>query len=199
MLISPPGFRAHHGIIAALVLLYDFACKKIAVLGALTMGSLRALNLLTAAAPLWLPGATDAGDPAVPTVLLTAACCYAVYVIAVTILGIYEDTQRVAPRALVAVQTAPLVAGFTGLLAVQDGLWPAPILAAGPILAYARRNRLQTIWDRAAIRRSMMYLLLGTMLYTALLAGAANRWTEAAGIALCIPVARWIARHISLT
>lgn len=199
LLCSPPEFRMHHGLIAVLVLLYDFACKKVALLGALTMGTLRGLNLLTAAAPIWLSGAANPEEQPALTVLLAAAACYAIYVIAVTILGIYEDTERVSPRALVTVQTAPLIAGFVGLLSVQGGLWPAPALATIPIVLFARRNRLRTSWDQASIRQSMMYLLLGTMLYTALLAVAKDCWPEALGIALCIPVARWIARHISLT
>lgn len=199
LLCSPAEFRMHHGLIAALVLLYDFACKKVALLGALTMGTLRGLNLLTAAAPLLWSGAVTADEQPAVTVLLTAAACYAIYVIAVTILGIYEDADRVTPRAVVTVQTAPLVAGFVGLLSAQGGLWPAPAIATVPIVLFARRNRLRTKWDQASIRQSMMYLLLGTMLYTALLAAARDRWPEALGIALCIPVARWIARHISLT
>jgi NhaP-type Na+/H+ or K+/H+ antiporter len=45
----------------------------------------------------------------------------------------------------------------------------------------------------------MMFLLLGTMLYTALLTLAAGRWPEALGIALAILLARRIARSIALT
>ena len=44
-----------------------------------------------------------------------------------------------------------------------------------------------------------MYLLLGTMIYTALLAGAAGDWVAAGSIALAIPVARRIAKTIALT
>jgi hypothetical protein len=45
----------------------------------------------------------------------------------------------------------------------------------------------------------MTYLLLGTMLYTALLTLAADRWPEAVGIVAAIPAARWISRRIALT
>jgi hypothetical protein len=82
---------------------------------------------------------------------------------------------------------------------VQGGLWPVPLVAALPVLWFARRNRQCTAWDRPAIRRSMTLLLLGTMLYTALLCAAAARWIEAAAIAACVPLARAIARRISLT
>ena len=46
---------------------------------------------------------------------------------------------------------------------------------------------------------SMTLLLLGTMLYTALLALAAGRPAEAVGIVLAILPARWISRRIALT
>jgi hypothetical protein len=68
-----------------------------------------------------------------------------------------------------------------------------------PALWFLRRNTLQRTWDRAAIRRSMMWLLLGTMLYTALLCVAVDRFVAAAAIGAAIPVARAIARRIALT
>jgi 4-hydroxybenzoate polyprenyltransferase len=185
--------RAHHAVIAALVLAYDFALKRAAVVGASTMGVLRALNLAVAwslAAPL---------DPAAAPALAVAALCYAVYIVAVTVLGIFEDQPHVRARAVVAVQTAPPLAALVGLAVVQGGVWPVPAAALVPVLWFARRNRQQHAWDQAAIRRSMTLLLLGTMLYTALLCGAAARWLEAAAIAGCVPVARAIARRISLT
>ena len=195
VVLSPPAFRWHHMLLALLVLVYDFLSKRNAWAGALNMGALRGLNLATAAAPLWLHG----GLAQVPGPLLTAASCYAVYIVAVTILGLYEDQASVSPRAVVTIQAAPLLAGLYGLIEVQGGLWPAPVLAAVPVVAFARRNRLVERWDQAAIRRSMTWLLLGTMLYTALLCAASECWVEAAGIAACIPVARRIARSISLT
>ena len=45
----------------------------------------------------------------------------------------------------------------------------------------------------------MMWLLLGTMVYTGLLAMACGRWLEAAAIFVMIIPARWIARTIALT
>lgn len=185
--LSPSGHRLHHGAIAALVLAYDFACKRSVLAGALTMGVLRGLNLAVAAAPAY-------GDA--PRALLAAAVCYALYIVAVTILGTFEDQPRVRPRAVVAIQTGPMVAAFAGLLAVQGGLWPAPALALVPIVAFGRRNRLVPQWDQPAIRRSMMFLLLGTMGYTALLCGAAGRWDGAAAVLLCIPAARAVTRAL---
>ncbi len=186
LLLSPCTW--HHGLIASLVLAYDFVLKRRAMLGALAMGSLRALNLVTAAA----------GAIAVPTALLAAAACYGGYIVAVTILGIYEDEKSVRPRAVVAVQTAPMLLAFAGLLAAQGSLWPAPLLAAIPCLWLARRNRLTTRWDQSAIRRSMMFLLLGTMLYTGLLCLAVGRPIEAVAVVACIPLARRVTAAIRL-
>lgn len=185
--LSP--WRLHHGLIAALVLVYDFASKRVLPLGAITMGLLRALNLLTAAAPLW---------PEPPRTLLVAAACYAGYIVAVTFLGSFEDDRSVRPRAVVAVQAAPPVLAFLGTASVQHGLWPAPALLALPILWFARRNRLQQQWDRGAIRRSMMLLLLGTMLYTAMLCVASGEYLAASLALGGIPLARRVTRAIAL-
>lgn len=186
--------RLHHGVIAALVLAYDFLGKRLDWLGALGMGTLRALNLGTALA---VGGASMAAP--VRSALLVAAACYGLYIVAVTILGIFEDTPKVRPRAVTAVQSAPLIAALCGLLAVQQQLWPAPLLAAIPIVWFARRNTRQRTWDRAAIRRSMTFLLLGTMVYTALLALAAGEPVVALCIGGAIAPARWISRRIALT
>jgi hypothetical protein len=184
--------RAHHGLIAALVLAYDFAGKRIAWLGALGMGSLRGLNLGTALA-------LGAGTEGHQAALWTAACCYGLYIVAVTVLGIFEDEKQPPPRAVAAVQTAPPLCALAGIYAVQGGLWPAPALAAVPALWFLRRNSRTRVFDRATIRRAMTFLLLGTMLYTAMLALAAERAWLALAILAAIPPARWIARRIALT
>jgi len=192
--ISLSPCRIHHGLIAALVMVYDFASKSAPWLGALNMGLLRGLNLATgmALAPATLPA--EASQP-----LLLAAGCYFIYIVAVTIVGIFEDTPHVSGRAVAAVQTAPPIVAFFGIAAVQGGLWPAPALAAVPILWFLRRNATTKDWSQATIRKSMMYLLLGTMLYTAFLTWAAGRPFEALGITAAIPLARLIARRIALT
>ena len=197
MLLSP--CRPYHAIIAGLVLGYDFVLKRVDWLGVFGMGALRTLNLATALA--LAPGAlleTAAGETA-RNALTLAALCYGVYICAVTVLGIYEDRPNVRPRAVASVQAAPPLAALCGLLVVQGGLWPAPAIAALPIVWFARRNSLMQQFDQAAIRRAMMFLLLGTMLYTSLLCVAAGRWLEAGAIAAAIVPARWIARRISLT
>lgn len=188
--------RAHHGLIAALVLAYDFGSKRIEWLGALVMGSLRALNLGTGLALAAQLGPVDAERARHCAI---AAGCYGVYILAVTVLGIFEDLAKPKPRAVSAVQTAPPLAALCGLWTVQGALWPAPAIAALPIALFLRRNSRMRQWPKAEIRRSMTFLLLGTMLYTALLAAAAGRWPEAAAIAAVIVPARWIARRIALT
>jgi 4-hydroxybenzoate polyprenyltransferase len=186
--------RTHHGLIAALVLAYDFGGKRWPWLGALLMGTLRALNLGTALA---LPGFAAAG--AETAALHTACACYAIYIVGVTVLGVFEDTPHVRGRAVSAVQTVPPLAALAGIAAVQQGPWPAPAMALLPALWFLRRNARRSHWDRAAIRRSMTLLLLGTMLYTASLTWAAQRPWQALGIVAAIAPARWIARRIALT
>ena len=193
LLISP--CRLHHGLILALVLAYDFAVKRVAWLGALNMGLLRGLNLCTAAAIVGF----DNLSPELQQPLLVAALCYCIYIIAVTIVGIFEDTPSVSGRAVATVQAAPPIVALAGIAVVQGTFWPAPALAALPALWFLRRNSRMRQWPQHEIRRSMMYLLLGTMLYTALLTLAAGRWVEALVIAVAIPVARRIARSIALT
>ena len=64
---------------------------------------------------------------------------------------------------------------------------------------FLRRNTRMRAWPQAEIRRSMGFLLLGTMLYTGGLALAGGRGDVAAAIVLAIAPARWIARRIALT
>lgn len=188
VLLSP--CPRHHGLIALLVLVYDFANKRLGWFAAPLMGSLRALNLATALA---LPAAADC--PA----LLAAAVCYGAFIAGVTVLGMLEDRPAASARLVVAVQATAVLAPFVGVCVVQGAPWPAPVVAAVPLLAFARRLVRVAVWDQRAIRRSMMFLLLGTMLYAALLALAAGRLVEALAIAAAIVPARWIARTIALT
>ena len=189
----------HHGLLATLVLVYDFAAKKVAWLGALNMGVLRGLNLWTGMAIAVATASTEMPSPDTERALLVAAVAYAIYIVAVTFLGIFEDSKTVTGRAVATVQSAPPIVAFGAIAVVQGSFWPAPALAAMPALWFLRRNTMRREWPRAEIRRSMTYLLLGTMLYTALLTLAAGRPYEAAGIAATIPVARAIARRIALT
>ncbi len=194
LLLSP--CLLHHAAIAALVLVYDFLGKRVDWVGACLMGLLRALNLGTGWA---LAIALQAEAPEATRRLLIAACCYAAYIVAVTILGIFEDLPRVKDRAVATVQSAPPLVAWAGITSVQGSLWPAPALAALPVLLFLRRNSRIRTWNQAEIRRSMTFLLLGTMLYTAGLTLAAGRWLEALCIAVVIVPARWISRRIALT
>jgi len=192
LIVSP--CLPHHGLIAVLVLTYDFVAKRAGWLGPVVMGTLRGLNLGTALA---VDGAAIATEHR--HALVVAAACYGGYIVAVTILGIFEDAPNVRPRAVASVQTAPPLLALCGLWTVQNGLWPAPAIAAVAAFLFLRGNSRRTSWDRSAIRRSMTFLLLGTMAFTALLALAAERPIEAAGIAAVIPAARRISRRIALT
>lgn len=184
--------RAHHGLIAALVLAYDFGSKRFPALSVPLMGSLRALNLGVALA--YAAPAASARDDA-----LFAAVCYGVYIAAVTTLGLFEDAPSVRGRAVAAVQSAPPLAALFALAVVQHGIWPAPAVAAVPALWFLRRNSRRRDWPQTEIRRSMGLLLLGTMLFTGALAWAAGAPVAGAAIVACILPARAIARRIALT
>ncbi len=179
-----------HGAMAVLVLGYDYVWKQGALLGALTMGALRAANL--ASGPIVVAGVAPSDS------LVVAASVYAVYVVAVTILGIYEDTPKVRPRAVVAVQMAPPIAAFLTILWTPQP-FPAAAIAGVAAFAFCVRARRITVWTQAAIRGSMTWLLLGTMLYTGLLCMGHGRVAEALVVLAAIPVARWISRRIALT
>lgn len=190
VLLAPqPAF---HLLLAGLVLLYDFASKKVRLLGALNMGLLRGLNLWSAAAYCALPAASM-----VP--LRIAAFCYAMYIFSVTLLAALEDERSVRPRAVANLQAAPLLLGLWGVVAVQGSWWPAPVLAVLPMLWLARANRAITQWSPTQIRAAVGKLLLGTLLYDALLCLAAARLTEAAVLLVAIAPSRWLARHFQIT
>lgn len=179
-------------LLAALVLLYDYVLQRRIELGALTMGALRALNLLAGAA---------FAARAFPTaeVVLVPAVAYALYVVAVTILGYYEDERRVSARAVAGVQAVPPVVGVLALLVLPERTLA---LVFGFLLAGAfcvRVRRIGSAWDRAAIRGSMTWLLLGTMLYASLLCLGSGRVIEAVVVAMAVVPARWISRRIALT
>ncbi len=190
LLLSPVPW--YHGVMAALVLLYDYALKKGAVLGAVTMGLLRGMNLATG---FVLGGAVSSGlmDMSV------AAGAYGIYIAAVTLLGIMEDEPHVQPRVVLSLQVLPPLVAFLALLSLGRGLWPAAALSLPFALLFALRNRRVATWDQQAIRGSVTWLLLGTMLYTSLLCMTRMRVWESLGIAAAILPARWISRRIALT
>ncbi len=178
--------------IAVLVVLYDYAFKRSPVGGAITMGVLRAMNLLAGAMAVSHAAPDD-------RLIWIAAAVYGVYILAVTILGIFEDTPRVAPRAVIAVQTVPPVFAPLVLLALPER-WPGAGIGLAMAILFGMHVRKQgNVWPQAAIRKSMMYLLLGTMCYTSLLCLGSGRTPEALGIAVALVLARRIARVISLT
>jgi 4-hydroxybenzoate polyprenyltransferase len=186
--------RLHHGIMAVLVLAYDYGFSKRAAVGAVSMGILRGLNLATGFLVV------DAVGTQWPE--LSIACgAYGLYILAVTLLGIMEDEPRVQPRVLQSLQALPPLVAFLALLSLSGGMGLAPALSLVPVLLFALRNRRVRSWDTRAIRGSMTWLLLGTMIYTSLLCLAATpmRLVECLGIAAAIVPARWISRRIALT
>lgn len=178
--------------IATLVLAYDYVLKRAPVTAAVTMGTLRGMNLLAGSIAV-LGTWPDARG------VWIAAGVYAIYIVAVTILGIFEDETSVSPRAVLGVQTIPPVFAPLALLA-QPQPWPAAGIGLALAAAFGMRaKRIGDAWDQGKIRRSMMWLLLGTMAYTSLLCLANGFVVECLAIAAAILAARWIARSISLT
>ncbi len=180
----------YHGAMAALILGYDYLLKKSPLLGAINMGTLRAMNLLVPAA--WIDQMPES------QLAFIAAAGYAVYILSVTLLGILEDAPRAQRRAVLGLVCVPPLTSSLILYAAAPQPWPAAAIGfalSSCLLWHYRAGE----WDQARIRSVMMWLLLGTMLYTGLLAMACGRWFEAIAILLMILPARWIARTISLT
>lgn len=178
----------HLGL-ATLVVAYDYFLKRWAPVAAATMGSLRGLNLLSGAVVL---------GAAPPDVLVHAALAYFVYIAAVTLLGVLEDEPRVKPKAVVSLG---LVAPASACLALYGTEHAAAAVAVGAgllVVLWVRTLRRRT-FDRRAIRVVMTHLLLGTMLYTALLCLGMGRLPEAAAILAAALLGRRITRRIAVT
>lgn len=182
--------RTYYALILTLVLCYDYLVKSSVAAGVVVMGTLRGLNLAA--------GAVTTTWAAPPPEVLVAAIAYAVYIAAITLLGVLEDRADPSPRAVVAVQCVSPVAACIALLAMPHP-WPAAAVAlVGAVLFVARALRT-TEWTVEAIRGSMTWLLLGTMAYTGLLCLAAGRPIECALVLAAIWPARRISRRIMLT
>jgi hypothetical protein len=153
------------------------------------MGSLRALNLLTGGIVL----ATS-----VPAVLLHAAIAYFVYIVAVTLLGVLEDEPRVKPKTVVSLGLlAPVCAGLA-LTQTAAPAMPTAFAALLLVVLWLRALRRRS-FDQRAIRRVMLFLLLGTMLYTSLLCLGSQRCPEALAILGAALLGRKISRKIAVT
>jgi len=188
-LVTSP-IPAYHGAMALLVLAYDYLLKGIVWLGALVMGLLRAMNL-TAGASLGL-----AGDGQLPAEVLYAAAAYAVYILAVTLLGALEEDTR-AQRAIRGLFCVPPLVALLALMGTAQP-WPAVGIAlALVVVLFARHRHLQ--WGRDEVRAAMTWLLLGTMGYASLLCLASGYLAESLIVAVMIVPARLIAIAISLT
>ncbi|MEE2887210.1 MAG: hypothetical protein VX951_07235, partial [Planctomycetota bacterium] len=164
--------------------------KRTPLLGAINMGGLRAMNLLVPA--IWIDRIPD------QQLVIIAAAGYGIYILSVTLLGILEDAPRVQRRTVLGLVSIPPVTVALILSGATPNPWPAA--AIGFLLAgwLVWRHRAGE-WDQGRIRGAMMWLLLGTMIYTGLLALACGRWPEALAILAMILPARLIARTIALT
>ncbi len=182
--------RGYYAALAGLVLAYDYLLKRWTAAGAAAMGALRGLNLAAGAV------AVAAASP--PREVIVAASAYAVYIAAVTLLGVREDDRQARPRAVAALQHVPPLVAVLALLSMPRP-WPAAAVALVLAAAFLVRVWRTPRWDQAAIRASMTWLLLGTLLYAGLLCLAAGRPLEGAIVVAAAPAARWISRRIALT
>ncbi len=194
LLLSP--WWPVHAVLAVLVLGYNYRVKRVVAAAALTMGCLRGLNLLAGVVAVThgLPS-----DPATKLPLLAAASGYALYIAAVTLLGVLEDHRRPPARAVHGLLLVPPLVTVL-VVASLPQVWPATAIAIVLGLLFARRVRHHNDdWDGPAIRAALRWLLLGTMLYTSLLCLGSGHQVEAAAIAVAILPARWISQHLAIT
>ena len=194
--VSP--LRTAHAALAGGAALYDYRLsspRAPAWVGGLAMGSLRAGNLSI--------GVVVASAPAftVPETQLPwiAAAVYGIYILCVTVLGEFEDLRRIPQKAVRSIQVIPPVAAALVIVCTPQGWLAGPIAVLLASVFTARAARIGLSWDQRSIRQSMGWLLLGTMLYTSLLALGHGRWIEAAAIAACAFGARQIMRLFPLT
>lgn len=180
----------YYAVLAALVLGYDYVIKSSPAAGALTMGTLRGLNL--AAGAVATTGAAPTRE------VLIAAGAYAIYIVAVTFLGILEDDPRAKRRAVISIQSVPPLCATLAFFGMPQP-FPAAAIAMMLTVAFALRARRIEEWSQAAIRGSMTWLLLGTMLYTGLLCLSAGRTLECLVVLAAVFPARRISRAIALT
>ena len=186
-------WTAYWAAIAALIVCYNYGAKRLPAAAALNMGALRGMNLLAGCVALSTPLQRWPTEQ----YAWIAMAVYAVYIVAVTVLGGYEDDRTVSPRAVVSVQSIPPLFAPMALLALPQPV-PAAWVGFGCALALAlRARRIGSAWDQAAIRGSMFWLLLGTMVYTALLALGCGAWRESLLVLATVPIARWIGRRVS--
>lgn len=191
--IAPETTWIHHGILAGLVLVYDYLAKANVLAACTNMGVLRALNLWTGM--LFLTG--DA-TPALVLDQRVAAGAYGIYIFTVTLLASYEDDPRVRPKAIVSLLAIPPLVTLAALVSIQDGNPIVVVAAIGLVFAFGRRNRAVELWTPVTIRGAVVWLLVGTMLYTGLLCAARERWFEAVGILATALLARRISRRIAM-
>jgi hypothetical protein len=179
----------YHVLLAALVVGYDYLFKRSVPLGAATMGSLRGLNLISGGVLL---------GAAPPPLLVHAAIAYFIYIVAVTLLGVLEDEPRVKPKTVVSLGLLAPVSATLALTQTRDALAATTVAFVLIVALWVRALRRRT-FDQRAIRLVMTHLLLGTMLYTALLCLGMRRYPEAGAIFAAALVGRAITRRIAVT
>ena len=172
--------------LATLVLAYDFVTKRSGLLGPLTLGACRALNLLL--------GAAASGPRSLRPELLAVAAGYSLYIVLVSHLARMEDSvvnHRRARRLAIAAPAALLAP--VAALPSRWGLLVAALSAAW------LRTPAVGVATPEGVRRVVGRLLGGTILLNASVATASGFPIVGAGLALLYPVARRLARRFPPT
>jgi hypothetical protein len=181
----------YHGVMAVLVLGYDYVIKSNVTAGAVTMGTLRGMNLLAPCAMVSVENVwrTDSA--------VESGAGYFFYILAVTLLGILEDAKHVSRKSVLGLICIPPLAALL-VISSLPVTWPATGIGIALAVGFLWRHR-NIDGSQRTIRGAMMWLLLGTMLYTSLLALGTGHWPVCLVILVMLLAARAVARHISLT
>jgi hypothetical protein len=195
LLIVPPTARWLLALIALGVLAYDFLVKQKLALGALLLGTLRALNL--SLGTLGGAASLDRGSNEL-VVLQAVSLSYFTYIVFLTLLAAGETKELGKPLTTL-LHLLPAVA----MLAMTPWLpAPMPALALAVVFAVAvglRWRHALRDWSPAAARRSVTTLLLGILVFDAVICLGHQQWLPAALILTLAPIARAISRRVAMT
>jgi 4-hydroxybenzoate polyprenyltransferase len=180
-------------VMIAAVLAYDFGAKRSTLTGAMLLGVLRAFNLTLGAFALAAPAVTLE-----PHALEAPLIAYFAYICFLTMLAAHEE-ERIPRAAMVVLHAIPALA------MVVLALWlpvPVPALALALLFAAAvalsLRAALRSSEPRVA-RASVTMLLIGILVFDAVVCAGHGRYLVAATVLAFVPIARWISRRVAMT
>lgn len=173
------------GLLVLVVFAYDFALKRLGILGAFAMGAARGLNFLVGFATV----ESGKGHP----YALVLFC----YVTAVTCISLLEDDPKRGCFAACSVAAA-VAAGCVGYFAVLSKGWLGVGLSAAVIFAWLSQAVVRfRSFDRAAAMRGVFYgLILIVPLDAAIVAADPSKAGSALLLLLLLPLAGVLRRFV---